>query len=87
MVVAETLVALLFLYAAAGLAFAGPFLLRGVERIDSQAQGAGWGFRLIVLPGVVAFWPLLLRRWIAGNPEPPEECNAHRIAALKGARQ
>jgi hypothetical protein len=87
MVIAETLVALLYLYAGAGLAFAVPFVLRGVERIDSQARGAGWGFRLILLPGVVAFWPVLLRRWIAGNPEPPEERNPHRIAALKGACQ
>jgi hypothetical protein len=86
MAVAEAFVALLFLYAAAGMAFALPFLARGIERIDSHARGAGLGFRLIVSPGVIAFWPLLLRRWIAGKPEPPEERNAHRIAAMNGGR-
>ena len=65
MAAAEALVTLLALYAGAGLVFAVPFLSRGVARIDSQARGTGLGFRLIVAPGVVAFWPLLLRRWIA----------------------
>jgi hypothetical protein len=64
---AEAIVSVLSLYAGMGLAFAVPFLIRGVERIDSQARGSGLGFRLIVLPGVVAFWPLLLRRWASGK--------------------
>jgi hypothetical protein len=64
---ADAIVSLVWLYAGFGLAFAVPFLIRGVERIDSQACGAGLGFRLIVLPGVVAFWPLLLRRWLSGE--------------------
>jgi hypothetical protein len=85
MAVAEAFVALLLLYAGTGLAFAVPFLVRGVGRIDSQARGAGLGFRLTVLPGVSAFWPLLLRRWAAGKPEPPHERNAHRTAAVKEA--
>jgi hypothetical protein len=72
------------LYAGAGLLFAVPFLLRGVERIDPAARGATPGFRLIVLPGVVALWPILLRRWIAGAP-PPRERNAHRDAAGSGS--
>ena len=72
------LVRALGVYAAAGLVFAIAFVLRGVERIDPAAKGASWGFRLIVLPGVVALWPLLLRRWISGAP--PAEKNAHRAA-------
>lgn len=71
---------LLELYALAGLLFAVPFAVRGIERIDPVARGAGWGFRLIVLPGVVALWPLLLGRWMRGAP-PPAESNAHRRAA------
>jgi len=74
---------LLGAYLLAGLAFAPPFVIRGVGRIDPAARGASWGFRLIVVPGVVALWPLLARRWLAGAP-PPHERNAHRDAARGG---
>lgn len=33
--------------------------------VDEGAHGSGWGFRLIIIPGIVVFWPLLLRKWIA----------------------
>lgn len=81
--IAPWLVRALGAYAALGLVFAGPFLVRGIERLDPGARGSGWGFRLIVLPGVVAFWPLLLRRWFAGA-DLPIESNAHRRAANGG---
>ena len=71
-------------YMACGLVFAIPFALVGVKRIDPHAAHGSWGFRLLVIPGTMAFWPLLLRRWAAGAKEPPEECNAHRRAAGKG---
>ena len=71
---------LLELYLLAGLLFALPFVARGIERIDPAAHGASWGFRLLVLPGAVALWPILLRRWWRGTP-PPVESNAHRRAA------
>ncbi len=51
-------------YLAAGIIFAVAFLTRGVGRIDHQAIDAGVSFRLIIAPGVIALWPLLLRRWI-----------------------
>jgi hypothetical protein len=71
-------------YAAAGLLFALAFLARGIERVDPAARGATLGFRLIVLPGVVALWPLLARRWRSGAGTPPVERNAHRRAAGGG---
>jgi len=67
-----------YAYTALGVAFALAFVTMGVKRIDSQAVGGSIGFRLLVFPGSVAFWPLLLRRWISGNGEPPEERNPHR---------
>ncbi|MEO8195663.1 MAG: hypothetical protein ABI689_02960 [Thermoanaerobaculia bacterium] len=67
-------------YAALGLLFALVFLSRGIARVDPGAAGSGWGFRLIVLPGVVALWPFLLRRWLAGGGVSIER-NAHRQAA------
>lgn len=43
-------------------AFALWFVARGVDRMDEKARGAGWGFRLLLVPGVMVFWPLLWRR-------------------------
>ena len=77
------IVRLVELYLIAGLLFSVPFVIRGVGRIDPVARTGSWGFRLIVLPGVVALWPLLLRRWITGA-QPPSERNAHRDAAGGG---
>jgi len=68
-------------YAILGVLFAGPFLRRGVSVIDPAAQGGSVGFRVMILPGVVALWPLLLTRWMRGRAEPPEEQGAHREAA------
>jgi hypothetical protein len=75
---------LLGIYGACGLVFAISFALAGVKKIDPHAAQGSWGFRLLVIPGAAAFWPLLLRRWLTGIKEPPEENNAHRRAARKG---
>ena len=75
--IAILLVYVLYVYTALGVAFALAFVTVGVKRIDSQAVGSSIGFRLLILPGSVAFWPLLLRRWISGKGEPPEERIPH----------
>jgi hypothetical protein len=75
------LLIVLGIYLACGLAFAVPFALVGVKRIDPHAACGSWGFRLLIMPGAMAFWPLLLFRWSRGIHEPPEERNAHRQAA------
>ena len=49
---------------AVGVLFALPFAFVGVQRIDPDAAGAGIGFRLVILPGVVMLWPLMARRWL-----------------------
>lgn len=51
------------MYAVVGLIFAVAFVSFGVQRVDASARGAGIGFRVIILPGVAALWPLLLRKW------------------------
>jgi len=81
---AEAIVNLLTAYAAIGLAFAILFVTVGIHRVDTQARGSGLGFRLIILPGVAALWPLLLSRWVRGVSEPPVESNAHREKARSG---
>ena len=69
------------IYLAAGLLFALAFVGSGVRKIDPHAAHVSWGFRVLIIPGTMAFWPLLLRRWIKGAHEPPEEGNAHRRLA------
>ena len=55
------------LYAAAGVAFALLFLFLGLSRIDNGTKGASLGFRLLIIPGIIALWPLMLIRWIGGG--------------------
>lgn len=38
------------------------FAFGGVDRLDEKARGAGWGFRLLLIPGAMALWPWLLWR-------------------------
>ena len=80
MIAAVILIAL-GIYLALGLLFAIPFALIGVKRIDPHAAHGSWGFRLLIIPGTMALWPLLVKRWRSGVSEPPEESNAHRRAA------
>jgi hypothetical protein len=72
------LVHALYLYALLGVLFAIAFVTVEVQRIDEQAAGSGWGFRLLLVPGSAAFWPLLLLRWISGQRTTPKERNPHR---------
>ena len=83
--IAAAFLILLEAYLACGLVFAIPFVLVGVKKIDPHAAHGSRGFRLFIIPGTMAFWPLLLHRWATGVNKPPEECNAHRRAARKGA--
>lgn len=69
------------IYLACGLFVAIPFVLVGVRKIDPHAAHGSWGFRLLIIPGTMLFWPMLLRRWRRGIHAPPEECNAHRKLA------
>jgi hypothetical protein len=63
MAAAEAIVAALKIYVALGLVFGIAFVSVGVTKIDTAAKNTGPGFRLTILPGVVAFWPLLMARW------------------------
>lgn len=75
---ANSLVHLSYVYAAAGLLFALCFVAIGISRVDHEAEGSSLGFRLIILPGVIAFWPLLAIRWVGERREPPSQKDSHR---------
>ena len=82
---ATLLVNILGIYLAVGIVFAIAFVWKGVGRIDPSAEEGTLGFRLLILPGTAALWPILARRWLAGEG-PPEEQNPHRAAAGEGGR-
>lgn len=61
-------------YAALGAVAAAALHAKGLKAIDPGVAGAGFFFRLLVTPGIVALWPWLLLRWkraAAGDAEPP----------------
>ena len=50
------------LYAAVGFGVGVAFLLFGLDRLEPAACGA-YGFRPLLLPGLLLLWPLVLWRW------------------------
>ena len=77
---ANLVVDLVLAYLAVGALFAVPFVVVGAGRVDEDARAGSVGFRLIILPGVVALWPVLALRWLRG-PGGVEESSPHRRAA------
>lgn len=63
-VMVTAILLILALYLVAGILFAILFLIKGIEKTDPAAHGSGWGFKLIILPGTIVFWPVLLHKWI-----------------------
>ena len=65
LVLVRTTLAIAGTYLALGVAFAVAFQSLGLARVDAAARGAGWSFRVLITPGVIALWPVLLLRWRA----------------------
>jgi hypothetical protein len=59
-------------YAAFGMVLGVLFVIAGVGRVDHAAIGAPWSFRLLILPGAAALWPLLLLKWIHAARSTPD---------------
>lgn len=82
--IASWLVMFVGIYVLIGILFAPFFVIKGVGAIDAVAVRGTRLFRLFIVPGVIAFWPYLAKRWLGGATEPPEEKNPHRMAAKRG---
>lgn len=65
-------------YMFSGLIAAAALHLKGLHRIDSGTADAGVLFRLLITPGMVALWPLLLGRWRAAARSEPRFGEADR---------
>jgi len=62
--IAALVLAVLGVYLAFGVVFAIAFQTRGLAAIDNAAARGSRGFRIVITPGVIALWPILLRRWL-----------------------
>lgn len=69
---AETLVLAFGIYAAIGLVVGLIYMFGGAGRIDPAAKGKGLPVRvrILILPGVVGLWPLMLTKLFT-QKEPP----------------
>lgn len=61
--IAIPLVTVVGVYALIGILVALPFVLRGAGRLDTAAAQGSLGFRILILPGAVALWPILAWKW------------------------
>ena len=66
-----TIVSIIFIaiavYLFTGIVFTIFFQAKGISKIDDDVQGSSWGFRIIIIPGCIVFWPVLLKKWSAAN--------------------
>jgi hypothetical protein len=60
----QILVIIVAIYSVCGFMFMIPFIIKGVDVVDEGAHGSSIGFRIIIIPATIVFWPLLLRKWI-----------------------
>ena len=64
---AEILLIIVAIYLVLGVLFVIPFLMKGLNKVDEGANGSTIGFKIIIIPGVIVFWPVLLSKWIKKN--------------------
>ena len=73
MIIIKIILILVLAYLLAGLVFAIFFVTKGVDRMDEGADGGSWGFRVIIIPGTMVFWPLLFKKWLRAKPKAHDE--------------
>ena len=59
----EIVLIIVLIYLLLGIVFVIPFLMKGLTKVDEGAHGGTIGFKIIIIPGVIVFWPVLLRKW------------------------
>ena len=64
---AEILLIIVAIYLVLAVLFVFPFLMKGLNTVDEGANGSTIGFKIIIIPGVIVFWPVLLSKWIKEN--------------------
>jgi hypothetical protein len=64
MIIVNIILIVAAVYLAIGFLFAIPFVIKGIHKVDEGSQGGSIGFRIIIIPGCMVFWPLLLKKWL-----------------------
>jgi hypothetical protein len=59
----EVVLIIAVIYLTLGVLFVIPFLLKGLTKVDEGAHGGSIGFKIIIIPGVIVFWPVLMKKW------------------------
>jgi hypothetical protein len=69
MMLVQIILILVLIYLLLGVLFLIPFLIKGLNKVDEGAHSGTIGFKIIIIPGVIVFWPVLLRKWVKANKE------------------
>lgn len=64
---ATALLSIVGLYVVVGLLVGLAFVLRGVSRLDAAAGDSPFVFRVVIFPGCVGLWPVVLWKWIKAS--------------------
>lgn len=76
--VINIILAVIAIYLMLGFLFAIAFVIKGVNVVDEGAHGSTIGFRIIIIPGTIALWPVLLRKWMKTVKDKNQEINNTR---------
>ncbi|MBI2423056.1 MAG: hypothetical protein HYV27_09530 [Candidatus Hydrogenedentes bacterium] len=68
-ILVQILWALAGTYLLAGAILLVPFHARALARIDPATKGAPIFFRLLITPGLIALWPVILKKWRDTNQD------------------
>ena len=58
--IAQILPTIILIYLAVGLVFGIYFFIRGAAQIDNLIKDSKWTVRLLLVPGAIGLWPILL---------------------------
>jgi hypothetical protein len=61
---ADVLLIIAAIYLGLGVLFVIPFLMKWLNKIDEGAHSSTIGFKIIIIPGVIVLWPVLLSKWM-----------------------
>lgn len=70
---AQAVLAVLGVYLAIGVVVGIAFIVRGVDRVDPAMAASPKRVRVVILPGVVALWPVMLAKWAGASKAPATE--------------
>lgn len=63
----ELAVQIFMIYLLVGVIFSIAFVFRGAQVVDHGAKGVSVWFKLLLIPGAIALWPVLLVKWFKAN--------------------